>query len=690
MAETRRRGKCGSSGEEVLMGIRPQDVRNVAVVGHKGVGKTSLIDAMLYIARAVARLGSGVLDDTPEEREHATTLEARVARLKWGDAVINLIDVPGDASLQAETRYALAAADAALLVISAADGVQSGTERAFRLIHEAGLPCLGVLTKVDDDSARVEEVVKDAHQRFKEPVDPMEVALGFGSRYRGVVTVVPPKAWIGAPEGPTATPSPVPAEVDEAVRSARAHLVDDVAGTDDALTDKYLTDGDLTPADLEAGLFADVAQGKLLPVYFASAVVPSGIVALLDAIVSLLPPPAAPLDEPAAAFIWKTHIDPHIGRISWARVRSGVLNQDVHLSNSRDGSRERIGQLLTGLGRELGPVGEAVAGDIVAISKLKATGTGDTISDEKHPVTLPRPELPPALYSRALQPDERGKDDKLGAALLRLAEEDPGLVVSHDETGHELVVSGSGPFHLELTLERLRRKSGLGAHLGSPRIAYRETITRKVATVEGKQKKQTGGHGQYGVCYIDIEPLPRGAGFQFENAIVGGVIPRQFVPSVEKGVQRAMERGALAGYRVVDVKVRLVDGKTHSVDSSDAAFQAAGFKAFRAAVAAAHPVLLEPIVKLQVSVPDGSTGDALGEINARRGKVVGTDTDGEQTVITAWVPLAETLDFEPKLASMTRGKGTFTLSFDHYDVCPEHVRERVTAQSGYHPKEEED
>jgi elongation factor G len=669
----------------------PGQIRNVALVGHKGAGKTALVDAMLYVARAAPKLPSGLCDDTPEEQTHAATLESRLVRLKWRDCIINIVDTPGEASLHAEAHMGLAAADAAILVMSAVRGVESGTERAFRWIHETNLPCLGVLTKVDDEAADIEGVVAEAHERFKEPVDPMEVAVGIGSRYRGVVTVMEPKAWVGTPEGPSVEAGAVPSEIGDALKKTREHLVDDVAGTDEALTDKYLTDGDLSPEDLDRGLHMDVAASKLLPIYFASSTTPSGIVALLDAIVSLVPPPSVLDDGALAALVWKTHIDPHVGRISFARVRGGVLRQDSHLVNVRSGEKERVGQLLQGIGRELKPVPEVTAGDLVAISKLKATATGDTVVDEKRPVeALPRPELPPPLYSRSLAPDDKGKEDKLGAALLKLAEEDPGLAVSHDETGHELVLAGAGPFHLELTLERLKRKTGLGAKLGAPRIAYRETVTRKVTNIEGKQKKQTGGHGQFGVCFIDVEPLPRGAGFEFEDAIVGGVIPRQFIPSVEKGVLRAMERGALAGHKVVDVKVRLTDGKTHSVDSSDAAFQAAGFKAFRAAMRDAHPVLLEPIMKVQVHVPQNATGDTLGDLNARRGKVLATDVDGEAAVITAYVPLGETLDYEPKLAGMTGGKGSFSLAVDHYDIVPPNVQEKIVAQTGYQAKEEED
>jgi elongation factor G len=675
------------------MGFPTERIRNVALVGHKGAGKTALIDAMRVCARAAPTLGADGLDDTPEERAHQATLEARWVRLNWHDSVINLIDTPGEATLYAEARLALTAADAAVLVISASDGIKSGTERAFRWIQEAHLPCLAVLTKVDEEGAQIDKVLAAAHERFKEPVDAVEVPVGVGAGHRGVCTVLPPRAWVG-PDGPSTTPTEVPAALAAALQAARSHLVEDVAGTDDTLTDKYLTDGDLCSEDLDAGLRADVAGGKLMPVYFASPRVQSGIAALLDAIVDELPsPPVETADDgTTAALVWKTRIDPHVGRLSFARVRSGTLRTDSHLLNGGDGNKERVGQLLQGNGgKELKPVSEAGAGDLVVVTKLKTTKTGETLCDDKHPPkALPKPELPPPLFARALLPVDRGKEDKLAQALGRLVEEDPGLHVSHDETGHELIVGGAGPLHLDLTLERLRRKSGIIAHLGPPRISYRETLSRAVKNVEGKQKKQTGGHGQYGVCYIDVEPLPRGAGFVFENAIVGGVIPRQFIPSVEKGVLRAMERGVLAGYPMVDVKVRLTDGKTHSVDSSDAAFQAAGFKAFRTAAAQAHPALLEPVVKLTVTVPNATTGDAMGELTSRRGKVLSTETDDLSTIISVHVPLQETLDFEPKLASLTQGKGTYTLAFDHYDICPDHVQTRAVAQSGYKAKEDEE
>ncbi|HKD39812.1 MAG TPA: EF-Tu/IF-2/RF-3 family GTPase, partial [Myxococcaceae bacterium] len=461
-----------------------------------------------------------------------------------------------------------------------------------------------------------------------------------------------------------------------------------------------------TDDDLDRGARSAVAGGKLVPMLFASSAMPNGVAGLLNTIVRVLPsadqrpawkgtagkeeterPPTA--DQPLAALVFKTHIDPHAGKTSYVRVLSGVLHPDAQLICVGTNQRERIAQLQQGIGKDARPLPEAVAGDIVFTAKLKYARTGDTLSDEKHPFTLTLASRPPPLYSRSVQ-TAKGLEEKVAVALQRLVEEDPGLAFSHQEESRELIMSGLGAMQLEIALERLRRRSGIDCKLGPPRIPYRETVTRKVTNVEGKQKKQTGGHGQFGVCYIDLEPLPRGSGFVFEDAIVGGVIPRQFIPSVEKGVVRAVSQGLIAGYPVVDVKVRLVDGKYHSVDSSDAAFQVAGFRAFRAAAAGSHPVLLEPIVKMEVTVPSESMGDVVGDLNSRHGKVLSTNISGDTTMIAAYVPLAQTLEYEPVLTGMTRGRGTFTISVDHYDFCPPPVQEKIVRESGFKAVVEED
>ncbi|AGP34582.1 hypothetical protein SCE1572_08720 [Sorangium cellulosum So0157-2] len=675
---------------------------------------------MLYVGKATAKLGkvddkSSVLDDTAEEKEHVCSFEASVAHLSWGGKKINLVDTPGEGSFLAETRLALAAVDAAILVVSGKDGVQPITERVFGWVREAKLPCMIVVTKVDAENARPDEVIAEVRARLKAPLAIMEERVGEGPQYRGVAAIRTKKAWLDKPEAPAAAAgAPVPADVAGAVEKARGKLVDDVAGSDDELTERYLTEGDLTQQELDQGLRAAVRRGALVPVYFASGVRPSGAAALLDGIVELVPPPtehpawagvvpsgkpgAAPqaaerppsADAPAAAFVFKTSIDPHAGRTSFARVLSGALRPDATLLNASTGNAERLGKIHAVVGKDHKQVEEARAGDIVALHKLKATLSGHTLCDEKHAFLFSAPELPPALFSRGVRFDAKGGEDKVGNALYRLTEEDPGLSVHQDPSTRELVVSGLGALHLEITVERIRRRVGIDCRLGPPHIAYKETISRKATNVEGKHKKQTGGHGQFGVCYIDMEPLPRGGGFVFEDAVVGGAVPRQFIPSVEKGIVKAMSKGVLAGYPMVDVKVRLFDGKYHDVDSSDAAFQMAGSKAFKAAAAQCAPVLLEPIVRLSVTVPSATMGDIIGDINSRRGRIIGTDSVEDQTIVNAFVPLAEVLEYESKLKSMTQGKGTFTMSVEHLEVCPPAVQEKVIKESGFKVEADED
>jgi elongation factor G len=689
----------------------PEEIRNVAVLGHKGSGKTSLVEAALFVAKVTPKLGkagdrASGLDDSPEERAHVTTLEARPVSLKWNNTKINLVDTPGEASFVAEARLALSACDAAIVCVSARDGVQTGTERALAWVRERNVPCIVVLTKMDDEHARPDEVVAELKQHLKTPLAVMEVPDGVGPSFHGVIAIRTGKAWINKPEAPNSTASiPVPAESKPRVDEARAHLVDDVAGTDDTLTEKYLNDGDLSQQELDDGARKAVEACKMIPVYEASCTMPSGIVALLDAAVDLLPSPAhrppfegvgtgekreAKPDAPVAAFIFKTHIDPHVGKISYVRVVSGTLKPDTNVAAGTTGNRERVGALSQGTWKELKPVPEAVAGDIVAVAKLKVARTTDTLSDEKKPFNVKLPPTPPALYSRTLIVEGKGVEDKAAQALARICEEDPGLVFKHDAATRESILEGLGALHLDITLERLRKRASIDCRLGPPRIPYRETVRGRASGVEGKLKKQSGGHGQFGVCYIDLEPMPRGAGFEFEDAIVGGSIPRQFIPSVEKGVRKAMEHGVLAGYPVVDFKVRLTDGKYHAVDSSDAAFQMAGSRALRAALQQSQPVLLEPVAKLEVTVPSDYLGDVIGDINARGGRVTGTDSVGDKSVVVALVPLANTNDYEPKLTSITSGRGAFTMAFDHYDPCSAHTTDKVVKESGFKHVEEED
>ncbi|MEZ4293936.1 MAG: elongation factor G [Polyangiaceae bacterium] len=691
----------------------PDDIRNVALIGHKGSGKTQLAEAMLYIAKTTAKLGkvdekSSVLDEAVEEKEHACSLEASVAHVTWGGKKINIVDTPGEGSFLADTRLALGAVDAAILVVSGKDGVQPITERVFAWTRELGLPCLIVISKVDAENATPDDVVAEIKTRLKVPVSVMEARIGEGSDYEGVIALRTQKSFLGKPEAPGAIAGgAMPDSAKALVENGRAKLVDDVAGTDDDLTEKYLTEGDLTQAELDEGLGKAVTGGKLFPVYFASGVRPSGVVALLDAIVEAVPPPhtraafqgtvptnkhgaepapaerASSVEAPTAVFVFKTTWDQHAGHTSWVRVLSGTVKSDSTLLNAHTSNSERIGKILHGVGKDMKQLDHASAGDIVALPKLKGTRTTHTLCDDKNPFEYAFPELPPPLFSRGVKFEAKGGEDKVATALHRLSEEDPGLIVGQDETTREMLVSGLGSLHLEITVERIRRRIGIDCRLGPPHIAYKETITRKVTGIEGKHKKQSGGHGQFGVCYIDMEPLERGGGFEFEDAIVGGAIPRQFIPSVEKGIIKSMARGFLAGFPMIDVKVRVYDGKYHDVDSSDAAFQMAGSKAFKAAAAQCQPVLLEPVVKLSVTTPQETTGDVIGDINSRRGRILGTDSIDDLTIVNANVPLSEVLEYESKLKSMTQGKATFTMAVSHLEICPPMVQDKVIKDSGF-------
>ncbi len=691
--------------------VRPENIRSVAVVGHKGAGKTALIEAMAYMAKALPRLGKpgerGLgLDDSVEEKGHLATFETRLVSLNWAGARVHLLDTPGEAGFFTETSMAFAAADAILLVVSARAGVETGTERLARMAMDQKKPCIVAITRCDDDQARVEEVIAQIKE-LKEPITVVEVPHHKGNALDGVVNVASMKAWVGHAESPDHVESDaIPEDMKEEVRRTREKLVDDVAGTDDTLTEHYLNDGDLKDGELKSGEHDAVAKNKLVPVMFTSATAPFGIIALLDAIVDFAPAPTdlpawkgtadnaeverpRTAEAPVSAFVVKTRVDQH-GRMSLVKLVSGALKPDTFLFCAANGEKERIGQMMQGSAKDLKPITDAVAGDLFWVPKLKATHTGATLHDEKHPVALAVPARPTTLFSRAVIAAQKAADDKIAQSLHTLQEEDLGLQVGFGSDGHQLVISGLGAVHLDVTLERLKRRANVDVKLGPPRIEYRETVTRTVRNVEGKHKKQTGGHGQFGVVFLDIEPRERGAGFEFEDAVVGGSVPRQFIGSVKKGVERALKRGIIAGYPLVDIRVRLVDGKSHSVDSSDAAFQMAGYKGFLAAAKAATPALLEPVAKLELTVPAESMGDVIGDISSRSGNVLGRDVDGDNAVIQAFLPFAQLMDYEPTLSARTRGRGRFTFAFDHYDVAPPVTLQKVVRDSGFNAAIEED
>ncbi len=685
-------------------GFEPQNIRNIVVVGHKGTGKTSLIEAMLYVGGSTTALGSvfnktSVLDDEPEEQARGATLQTSTAHAVWRDTKINLLDTPGEGSFFGDTRVAMAAADAVFLIVSAKDGVQPMTERLNNWAVELGLPRYVVFTKCDLEHVHIATTVEATKKRLKLPLASLQIPIGEGTDLKGLVELLGRKTYATKADGPGAKPSgDIPADLKDAVEKARAQLVDDVASTDDSLTEKYLEEGDLSDKEMEGGLHKAINAGSLIPTFYVGSLGPYGIASLLDAIVDLVPDPTkhalwksrnpeeesrpCSKDGPMATFCFKTTIDQHAGRSSFVRVLSGVLKADTYVACGTQ--KERVGALFNVVGKPGGSqLSEAYAGDIVAITKLKAATTGDTLCEERKPFDFAAPDPPPALFARVVVLSDRGSGEKIAQGLNKIAEEDCSLKISHDEQTHDLIAAGLSQLHMDITLERMKRRFGIDCILGPPKIPYKETISRKAAGIEGKHKKQSGGHGQFGVCMIDMEPTVRNQGFVFEDAIVGGAIPRNFIPSVEKGIVKACKRGYLAGYEVVDFKVRLWDGKYHDVDSSDAAFQMAGSKAFKAAMEKAGPIILEPMVRMEITVPTATLGDIMGDLNSRRGRILGSETQDAYSIVNAVAPLVEVLEYEPKLRALTQGTGTFNMTMDRYEPVPAILQDKIIKDSGF-------
>ncbi|MDQ7819646.1 MAG: elongation factor G [Armatimonadota bacterium] len=680
----------------------PDRIRNVAVVGHGGTGKTSLVEAMLFVARAIDRLGrvddgTATTDFDPEEQRRRHTINAALAPLEWQQCKVNLIDAPGYPDFVGEVVAALRVADGALVVVDAVAGVQVQTEVAWLYADRAGVSRLVVVNRLDRENASFDRAVDSLRRRFGSRVAPVQIPIGAESALSGVVDLVEMKAYTFATGAVSA--GEVPAELAEAARAAREKLMEAAADADDALMERYLEAGELTQEELVRGLHAGVRAGRVVPVLCAAGTKLVGVQPLLDAVVALLPSPAerevvgtdprtqqpvrlAPAaDAPLAALVFKTVADPYVGRLSYFRVYSGVLRSDSQVFNATRGKPERVGQVYYLRGKHQESAGEVGPGDLGAVAKLAETATGDTLCGRDHPVVLPPVEFPEPAIAMAVEPKSKGDEDKLGTALARLAEEDPTVRVHRDSEMKQTLIMGMGESHLEILADRLRRKFGVDVTLRLPRVPYRETI-RGRARAQGRYVKQTGGRGQYGVCFLEIEPLPRGSGFEFVDKIFGGAIPNQFIPSVEKGVRKALEEGVLAGYPVVDVRVTLVDGKYHEVDSSDIAFQIAGSLAFKDAATQAGLVLLEPIMTLEVRVPEEQMGDVIGDLNAKRGRILGMEPQGDgTTVVRAQVPQAEVLRYASDLRSMTGGRGTFTMTFSHYEEVPPHVAERVIAEA---------
>jgi elongation factor G len=676
-----------------------KDIRNVLLVGHGGSGKTSLLEAMLFTAGAITRMGrvedgNTVSDHDPDEQRKQISVSLSMAPVEWQDVKINALDAPGYADFIGDLRSGIRAVDAVIIVVSAVDGVEVQTEAAWELAVEHNLPRAIFVNKMDRERANFQTTLDQLVSAFGNQVAPFELPIGAEHEFRGVADLLHEKADL-YPSGPKAEESEWPDEIHAIADPAREKLVEAVAESDDALIEKYLEEGSLPEADIVQGAKDGFARARLAPVIVGSATKAMGIDRLLDFITEEFPSPLdresvevtakdgstkeRPCDAaaPTTAFVFKTVSDPFVGHITMFRVFSGKVRPDSTIFNATQAVEERVGQLFTLRGKEHESVSEVTAGDIGAVAKLAHTHTGDTLCTKDDPVQLPAIELPEPLLAYAIAPKTKGDEDKLSTGLARLREEDPTLRVARSDETHETVMYGMGEAHLEVQIERLKRKFGVEVQTKPAKIAFRETIKNRAKGL-GRHVKQTGGHGQYAICNIELEPLPRGEGFVYENKIFGGAIPQQFIPSIEKGIVRTMAEGVISGNPMVDVKVTLTDGKFHSVDSSDMAFQLAGSLALKDAVEQAGVALLEPVVEIEVVVPDAYTGDIMGDFNSKRGKIQGMEQiGGGKQRVKALVPQAEVARYVIDLRSLTGGRGAFSMRFSHYEEMPSQLARKV-------------
>lgn len=682
---------------------RVESVRNVAVVSNTGAGKTSLTEALLFTAGVIPTMGSvangtTVSDFEPEEIHRRISVSTSVLHFGWKDTTVNLLDTPGALSFLGETQTALRAVDGVVLVVGATTGVRTELRRMWQSIQELRLPCLVFVNELDKEGTSYRTVIEECERTLGLTALPIAVPIGEGPALEGVVDLLQGAAIRSRADSPKVQAGSVPADLAGVVAEARKKLIEGVAEVDDRLVEKYLSEGDLDAVELLQGLRNGVLTNKFMPVLGGSAVRTVGAATLLDALGSLLPSPIdsaalRPLagthpynGEPVtrqpspsdrfSAFVFKTLIDPFLGRMTYARILSGTLAADSGFFNATKKVKEKGGHLFTILGKKYAPVPSAVAGDIVAIGKLKDTQTGDTLCDEHDPVLYPGLQLARPVMSFAVEPKSKADVEKVSLGLHKLIEEDPTLEFTRNAETKEMVLSGMGQLHIDVTFEKLRRKYGVEVTIHTPKVPYRETI-KTVAQAQGKYKKQTGGHGQYGDCWLQLTPLPRGKGFEFENKIVGGAIPRNFIPAVEKGVVEAMHEGVLAGFPVVDVRVTVYDGSYHVVDSSELAFKIAASMGFKKAMEAAHPVLLEPMMSVEVNAPEDYVGAVIGDLNSRRGRILNVTATGGMQSIKAVVPLAEMLKYDPALNSITAGRGTYTMEFLNYEEVPRELAGRI-------------
>jgi elongation factor G len=675
-------------------------LRNVAVVGHNTVGKTTLVGALLYAAGATTRPGkvddgTSPTDFDAEEIDRKISINLAVAHAMHRDTRVNFLDAPGYGIFSPEARAAVHAADAALLVLDAVSGVEVQTERAWKFAQEFHRPVLFVVNRMDRERASFDRVVESLRKKFGRGVVPLQIPVGEEKAFKGTVDLVRMESHIH--EGGKRADGPIPADLAERAKAEHEALVEAVAEGEDDLMEKFFSQGTLDAQDILPGLKREIVERKIFPVLCAAASSGIGTIRILDACVALLPSPEGRKEEGvgkdgkpvvvfcnekdhAVAQVFKTMSDPFAGRISYLHVLAGHFQSDGNYWNATRSAHERFSGLFLPQGKEHVSVPEAHAGDIVAVAKLKDTFTGDTITTKDNPVVLPALTVPEASIAYAIEPKAKGDEDKISTALHKLIEEDPSLNFQRDEETKEFHLAGASQLHVEIAVARLKKRYGVEVILHPPKVPYRETITKK-AEAHGRHKKQTGGHGQFADCRIRVEPLPRGKDFEFVDDIYGGAIPRNFIPAVEKGIQEVRRKGFLAGYPMVDFRVTLYDGQYHDVDSSELAFKLAGALAYKEAMAAARPTLLEPVMNVEITAPNEYVGDLMGDLSSRRGKVEGMDAADDDTVIKAQVPMAELLTYGAQLRSITQGRGSFHLEFSHYAEVPHSLQEKIIAQS---------
>ena len=679
-----------------------ETIRNVGLFSHGGEGKTTIVETMLFLAGENTRLGrvddgTSLMDYEPEEVERKASISASLACFEWNKHKINLIDTPGDDNFIYDAKLCMRVVDAAVVLVSAVSGVRVQTERVWEYANEFAIPVFLFINKMDRERADFNRTLEDLRKSFVDKsIVPVQLPIGQEESFKGIIDLIAMKAYLYKDDlSGGFSVADIPAELADEAAKAREKLIESAVEMDDEIMERYLNGDEIKDDEIQACLKGGIWNRRIVPVLVGSAGKAMGIQPLLDHLVTYAPEPLykgkaegieprtgkavdrqMTAGEPFSAFVFKTITDPFAGKLTLFKVYSGELHPDSVVLDVKKDEKERIGQIFYLVGKKQKPAGFVSVGDIAAVAKLKEATTGDTLSDEKSPIQYPEVVLPPPLVSFSLYPKSKGDEDKLNTSLARLIEEDPSIRYSREEQTKEFIISGMGQIHIEVLISRMRRKFGVDVELREPKVPYKETIKGRTK-VQGKYKKQSGGKGQYGDCWLELEPLPHGTGFEFVDKIVGGSIPRQYIPSVEKGIVEAMDHGILAGFPTTDFRATVYDGSYHDVDSSDMAFKIAASMGFKKGMEQSQPTLLEPIMKVEVLVPEEFVGDIMGDMNSKRGKIMGVEAKGKNQVVRAVVPMAEMLKYAPDLRSMTGGRGTFTMEFSHYEEVPAHIAQKV-------------